>query len=311
MERLARGSGKVEAGETFDDWVAAEGYLRMTGQRMTHYDAQVVGVDGAPGRRCCSTMAHSPSSTAPGRGRRSRTTHRRRRRQRGLEGDEFEGWATQETGGVLLQATNNLRGREHRMRSGSTRYGRSGTLGGHHRRGSLDNVVRVGGPATSPDARSAVGARDRAEHLPAAGLKPPRRPSRGWIQVDQRSDDGKMRSSRKEQVVEIRDASRNHSAPTDEPWELEGQRIGRHESGLLNVMPLGSGASWWQREMDDGEVERGRRNRTAGPCHTGGRRRPDGKGGGDDGPEAGRVGGLQVRRRITVSTQDPAIGRDP
>ena len=49
MERLARGAGKVEPGETFDEWVAAEGYLRMTGLRVTHYDAQVVGVDGAPG----------------------------------------------------------------------------------------------------------------------------------------------------------------------------------------------------------------------------------------------------------------------
>ena len=49
MERLARGSGKVKPGETFDEWVAAEGYLRMTGLRVTHYDAQVVGVDGAAG----------------------------------------------------------------------------------------------------------------------------------------------------------------------------------------------------------------------------------------------------------------------
>ena len=49
MERLARGAGKIEPGETFDDWVATEGYLRMTGLRVTHYDAQVVGVDGAPG----------------------------------------------------------------------------------------------------------------------------------------------------------------------------------------------------------------------------------------------------------------------
>ena len=49
MERLARGSGKVESGETFDQWVAGKGFLRLTGLRVTHYDAQVAGVGGAPG----------------------------------------------------------------------------------------------------------------------------------------------------------------------------------------------------------------------------------------------------------------------
>lgn len=49
MERLARAGGTVDAGKTFDEWVAAEGYLRLAGLRVVHYDAQVAGVAGAPG----------------------------------------------------------------------------------------------------------------------------------------------------------------------------------------------------------------------------------------------------------------------
>ena len=72
MERLARGSEKVEPGETFDRGVAGEGFLRLTGLRITHYDAQVAGVGGHPGRRCGSTTVPVRSSTTLGRGRRSR-----------------------------------------------------------------------------------------------------------------------------------------------------------------------------------------------------------------------------------------------
>ena len=49
MERLARGSGAVAPGETFDDWVGAQGHLRLTGLRVTHYEARLAGVGGAPG----------------------------------------------------------------------------------------------------------------------------------------------------------------------------------------------------------------------------------------------------------------------
>ena len=49
MERLARAGGKVDPGETFDEWVADEGHFRLAELRFTHYDAQVAGVGGAPG----------------------------------------------------------------------------------------------------------------------------------------------------------------------------------------------------------------------------------------------------------------------
>ena len=48
MERLARGAGKVAPGETFDGWAASEGYLRMTGLHITHYEARIAGVGGPP-----------------------------------------------------------------------------------------------------------------------------------------------------------------------------------------------------------------------------------------------------------------------
>ena len=78
MERLARGAGKVEPGETFDEWVAAEGYLRMTGLRVTHYDAEVVGVDGAAGETLLfddGALALEARRLAVGA--RSRTTQRK------------------------------------------------------------------------------------------------------------------------------------------------------------------------------------------------------------------------------------------
>ena len=49
MQRLAPGSGSVEPDETFDGWVAGEGDLRLIALRITHYEARIVGVDGAPG----------------------------------------------------------------------------------------------------------------------------------------------------------------------------------------------------------------------------------------------------------------------
>ena len=47
MARLARGMGKVESGETFDRWVADNGYLHLVELLVTVYDARVAGVDGA------------------------------------------------------------------------------------------------------------------------------------------------------------------------------------------------------------------------------------------------------------------------
>ena len=46
---FAAALSRVVFGETFDRWVVGEGFLRQTRLRVTHYDAQVAGVGGAPG----------------------------------------------------------------------------------------------------------------------------------------------------------------------------------------------------------------------------------------------------------------------